>query len=164
MKHKIDMRLILFKVYNMHRLVFECIKENNYEDAYFLLNYELKKYQYILDNLEFKIKISTYYLEYAPTIKNKIKDIEYALEKISKNIQIIPNKLSKDTLLNLYILQLNNIVFYYDQSSLLTQKEKKLIYYIFIYLSKNIKKLDKKFHLNKEESSFLFSISPFKTH
>lgn len=164
MKHKIDMRLILFKVYNMHQLVYECIKENNYNDAYYLLDYELKKYQYILDNLESNIKISSYYLEYAPTIENKIKDIEYALEKVKAKIQIIPNKLKKNTLLNLYILQLNNIIFYYDLSSLLTQKEKKLIYYIFIYISKNIKKLNKKFHLNKEESSFLFSISPFKTH
>ena len=87
MSKKVDIRLLLYQVFNMHKLVLDCIKKNLYDDAYLLLSFEFKKYEYIRDNLKKKIKISSYYLEYSTTIDTKINDIKYALNFVNKKIQ-----------------------------------------------------------------------------
>ena len=162
MNRKVDIRFLLYQVYNIHNLVMNCIKTNLYNDAYKLLTFEFKKYQYIRDNLENNIKISSYYLEYSTTIDTKINDIKYALDFVDKKYQFIPVKTSNNTLMELYKLQLNNLLYYFDILSKISYKDKRTIYYIFIYLCKKIKKLDKSFCLNNIEKIFFFSISPFK--
>lgn len=156
MKKKLDIRFVLYQVYNIHKVIIDCIKNAYYEDAYLLLNIELEKYQYIRDNLENNIKISSYYLEYSTTIETKINDIKYALRYIQNKIQFIPSKISKSFLLELYKLQLNNIIFYFNPSSKISYSDRKTIYYIFIYLCKTIKSLDCSFHLNNSEVTFFF--------
>lgn len=162
MSKKVDIRLLLYQVFNMHKLVLGCIKKNLYDDAYLLLSLEFKKYEYIRDNLKKKIKISTYYLEYSTTIDTKINDINYALNFVNKKIHNIPNKISKNTLIKLYKLQLNNLIYYFNIIPKIPNKDKRTIYYIYIYLCKKIKYLDKSFYLNNLEKLFFARISPFK--
>lgn len=162
MSKKVDIRLLLYQVFNMHKLVLDCIKKNLYDDAYLLLSLEFKKYEYIRDNLKKKIKISSYYLEYSTTIDTKINDIKYALNFVNKKIHNIPNKISKNTLIKLYKLQLNNLIYYFNIIPKIPYKDKRIIYYVFIYLCKKIKNLDKSFYLNNLEKLFFARISPFK--
>ena len=51
---------------------------------------------------------------------------------------------------------------YFNIISKIPNKDKRTIYYIYIYLCKKIKYLDKSFYLNNLEKLFFARISPFK--
>ena len=163
MSKKIDIRFLLFQVYNIHELVFENHYNKNYNDAILLLDYELKKYRYIKDNSKNNIAISTYYLEYANHFDTKINDVLMALNFYKKKKIKIKGNLSNETLKKLYILQTKNLRLNFDNLNLLSQKTKTIIYYILIYLYREIKKIDLDFHLTKNESLYLLNTSPFKS-
>lgn len=164
MHKKFDIRFVLYQVLNIHKLVYESFDNLNLIDTYNLLNYEFKKYQYIRDNLNSRIKISSYYLEYSTTIDNKLKDIALAINTVKKKTKNKYNNLSTYSLINLYKLHIKNLIILFSNLSKTNDKDKKTIYHIFVYTCKQIKKLDPSFFLNKDEQFFLISISPFKAH
>ncbi len=164
MRKKFDIRFVLYQVHNIHKLVYENFDKNNFNDTLSLLNYEFKKYQYIRDNLNHNIKVSSYYLEYSTTIDNKLKDISLAIKAIKKKTKNIQITLSKSSLIELYKLHLSNIVLIFNNLSKISNKDKTTIYHIFVYTCKKIKELDSSFSLNKDEQFYLISISPFKAH
>lgn len=162
MNSKYDIRFILYQVYNIHLLVYDSFNNHNFHDAYLLLQYELKKYQYLKDNLELRIKISSYYLEYSTSIDNKLDDIKKALVFIKKKIKKCPIKLSNNTQLKLDYLMLNNLFFYFKSPSSLSNKNRKTIFYIIVYLSKKIKLQNKDYSLIKNNKLPLTYFCPFK--
>lgn len=110
MQAKEEVQILYMYVLNIHTLVIKAYKNNDLNDAYYLISYEKQKYDEMMSILKDARFKDFFCFNMYQEVEKKMIDINYALDKFKMMKNVYPKLSKRKYHYSLLLLQKNNIL------------------------------------------------------